>query len=187
MRLRTLLLVLLLAIVTAFIAVNWNAFTAPTSLDLVITSIQAPLGLVMVGLLSTLVVAFALYIVFWQSALLVDMRRNAKEMQQHRTLADQAEASRFTELRTAMLEQMKLLNGYPRDKQRHGRPVCRIGRPAHAAGEPTALASRVFKVGAAAALGIEATCSVRVGNANSTPTAASSRIKPRLMHRRCSE
>lgn len=59
----------------------------------------------MVMLVFTAVVSgmFVVYIVFQQAGVILDARRFAKEGKVQRELADRAEASRFTELRT-MLE-----------------------------------------------------------------------------------
>ncbi|MEO8311382.1 MAG: hypothetical protein ABI520_09440 [Caldimonas sp.] len=55
----------------------------------------------MLAIVVGMALLFAGYMAFWQGRLLVEARRHAKELQAQRTLADQAEASRFTELRTA--------------------------------------------------------------------------------------
>jgi hypothetical protein len=44
--------------------------------------------------------------VVWQGSILRETRRHARELQEQRTLADQAEASRFCELRAALREEM---------------------------------------------------------------------------------
>jgi len=98
MRFRTLLVALLLLLVVAFVVINWSAITAPTRLSLLVTSIDAPIGLVMLGIMLLSMLVFAAYALFWQGAMLVESRRQAKELQAQRLLADQAEASRFTEL-----------------------------------------------------------------------------------------
>jgi len=109
MRLRTVLVVLMIAMIAAFAAINSQAFLAPTTLSLLFTSFDAPLGLVMLGTLMLVVVAFALYMAVWQSTILSDSRRHAKELQQQRTLAEQAEASRFTELRASLHDEVERL------------------------------------------------------------------------------
>jgi hypothetical protein len=50
-------------------------------------------------LLVFVVAYFMVYVLYLQSTVLFDARRNAKELQLNRELADKAEASRFTELR----------------------------------------------------------------------------------------
>ncbi|MEO8135769.1 MAG: LapA family protein [Betaproteobacteria bacterium] len=101
MRIRTLFLILLGCLITTFAALNWAAFTVPSTLSVGVTTIEAPLGLTLLSLLVLMTLVFAAYAAFWQGAVLLDARRHAKEMQLQRQLADQAEASRFTELRSA--------------------------------------------------------------------------------------
>lgn len=103
MQLRTLLLVLALALTATFAAVNWRAFVAPTTLSLVFTTIEAPLGLIMLAITAVIAVLFLAFIVYLQTSVLLEARRHAKALETQRQLADQAEASRFTELR-AFLE-----------------------------------------------------------------------------------
>ncbi len=99
MRIRSLLLILVIALIAAFTVLNWGVFLADTPLSLGISTVQAPLGLVMLGLLIFVVAYCLVYVLYLQSNVLMDTRRNAKELQIHRELADKAEASRFTELR----------------------------------------------------------------------------------------
>lgn len=99
MKLQTLLLLLVLAVIAAFAALNWSAFIAPTTLSVGFATMQMPLGLVMLGLLIFVAVLFLVYVVYLQAGALLDTRRHAREVQANRELADQAEASRFTELR----------------------------------------------------------------------------------------
>ncbi len=102
MRLRTFILILLVAMLATFTALNWAAFVTPTSLTVGVATFEAPLGVVMLAVVVGMALLFAGYMAFWQGRLLVDARRHAKELQAQRTLADQAEASRFTELGNAL-------------------------------------------------------------------------------------
>jgi len=111
MRTRTLLLLLVVALITGFAAVNWPAFTAPTRLNLGLATVEAPLGLTMLGLVVVVTLAFAIHMALWQGAILLEARRSTKEMQTLRTLADQAEASRFTELRAVLHAEIERLAG----------------------------------------------------------------------------
>jgi len=99
MPLRTVLLLIVLAAVALFAALNWGAFLAPTTLSLGVAEVQAPLGLIMLGLIAIITTLFLAYLVYLQTMVLREARRHAKELQVQRQLADQAEASRFTELR----------------------------------------------------------------------------------------
>lgn len=112
MRLSTLLLVLFVmaALAGGFAAANWAAFTAPASLNVLVASFDAPLGVVMLVVLAAFVLAFTVFMAAWQGTMLVESRRAAKELQQQRALADQAEASRFTELRGALRQESERLD-----------------------------------------------------------------------------
>lgn len=107
MKIRTLLLLLVLAAIAAFAALNWNAFMAPTILSLGFADVQAPLGLVMLGLLAFLTAVFLIFVTYLQTSVLLEARRHSREMKTQRELADQAEASRFTELRGFLEDELK--------------------------------------------------------------------------------
>lgn len=109
MRLRTVFAILAIGMLAAFAALNWQAFTTPTKLDLMFTTVEAPLGLVMLGLLGLVTLVFAVNMAVWQGTILMESRRNAKELSHQRTLADQAEASRFSELRAALRDEVQQL------------------------------------------------------------------------------
>ena len=99
MRLRTIFLIVLLALVALFATVNWTAFTAPTTLSLIYTDFQAPLGMVMLGVVVVLTAFFLLYILALQTSVMLESRRQTKQLDAQRDLADQAEHSRFNDLR----------------------------------------------------------------------------------------
>ena len=99
MRFRTLLLIAVILLIAAFVALNFEAILQPTRLNLGLSEIQAPLGLVMLGMLVAVLVVFLLALVFFQTSHLVEVRRITREAAEQRNLADKAEASRFTELR----------------------------------------------------------------------------------------
>lgn len=107
MNLRSLFLLLVLALIGTFAVLNWAVFMMPTELNLVLASVQAPLGLVMLGILVFLLALFLTYVVYLQTTVLLDSRSNAKELAANRKLADQAEASRFTELRNFLDVELK--------------------------------------------------------------------------------
>ena len=106
---RALTFLLLLAVIALFALLNWSAFAAPTPLSLGVTTVQAPLGLIMLGLVTFLCVLFTGWVVSLQAGSLMDARRQTKELQVQRDLADKAEASRFTELRSVLLARIDRL------------------------------------------------------------------------------
>ena len=99
MTLRSLLFLLVFGALAAFVLVNWPVLNDPTTLSLAFAEVQAPLGVVMLGFIVLVTVLFLAYIVYLQMSGLLETRRHGKEIQSQRQLADQAEASRFTELR----------------------------------------------------------------------------------------
>ena len=100
MKTRTLLLLLVLVAIAGFSVLNWNAFITPTLLNLGVTDVHAPLGLILLGALVLVAAVFVVYILYLQTTVLLDTRQHTRELQTNRKLADQAEASRFTELRS---------------------------------------------------------------------------------------
>lgn len=99
MRAKTIILIIAIVLVAGFAALNIDEFTRASVLSLGFTTIQVPLGLVMLLLLVIATVAFLASTVYMQSANLLETRKYARELAVQRELADKAEASRFTELR----------------------------------------------------------------------------------------
>ena len=100
MNLRSLSITFALVALAVFALMNWAAFTASTTLHLGFAEVQAPLGLIMLVVTGLFSALFLIYIVFQQAGVILEARRYAKELKSHRELADKAEASRFTEMRT---------------------------------------------------------------------------------------
>ena len=109
MKLRTIFLLLILGTIAAFSLLNWNVFITPTTLSLGITEVQAPLGVVMLGVVGFLTVFFLVFVVYMQASAIFDSRRHAQELQVNRELADKAEASRFTELHNFLETELQKL------------------------------------------------------------------------------
>ncbi len=103
MHLRSIVLLLTVLAIAALAALNWPALVEPSIVSLGLTTIEAPLGLIMLALTALLATFFVAYVLSLQGSVLMETRRHTKEMQAQRELADRAEASRFTELR-AFLE-----------------------------------------------------------------------------------
>ena len=107
MKTRTLFLILVLVAIGGFTVLNWSAFLTPTTLNLGVAEVQASLGLIMLGALVMVAAVFMVYILYLQTTVLLDTRQHTKELQSNRKLADQAEASRFTELRGFLDAELK--------------------------------------------------------------------------------
>jgi len=106
MRVLTAAILVVLVLVVALVGLNWGAMTAPVGLSVGPTTLEVPLGLTLLVLMSLLVALVAGYAVYLQGSALMEARRLSKEMLASRDLADKAEASRFTELRL-FLEQLE--------------------------------------------------------------------------------
>lgn len=98
----TLTLILVFALLTAFATLNWVAVAAPSTLSLGFTNVIAPLGMVMLVFTAAISGLLIVYIVLLQAGVILEARRLTKEVKAQRELADTAEASRFTELRTLL-------------------------------------------------------------------------------------
>jgi len=109
MNLRSLSIVVVLALLIAFAAINWSAFTTPMQLSLLFATVQAPLGVIMLAVTAVLTLLFLLFVVTMQASIMLESRRNARELQAQRELADRAEASRFTDLRTYLEKELASL------------------------------------------------------------------------------
>jgi len=96
-------LILAFALLAAFATLNWTAMAAPGTLSLGLVEVTAPLGMVMLVFTAAISGLFIVYILLLQASVIVEARRLTKELKAQRELADTAEASRFTALRT-MLE-----------------------------------------------------------------------------------
>jgi uncharacterized integral membrane protein len=100
---RALIFFVVLVLVGLFAVINWDVFSALTPISLGFTTVQAPLGLILLGTIVFLCVLFTVWVIVLQAGSLRDARRQTKELQAQRDLADRAEASRFTELRADLL------------------------------------------------------------------------------------
>jgi hypothetical protein len=109
MKAPTLLLLVVLTGIVVFAGVNWGVITAPTTVSLLVTDIQAPLGLIMFGLTVLVTVLFLIFAAYLQTTVLLDARRHSRELQAQRELADKAEASRFTDLRIYLDTELRKL------------------------------------------------------------------------------
>jgi hypothetical protein len=107
MKIRTLSIVVALFAIGAFVALNWSAITMSTTLSLGVTTIEAPLGFVMLALLTLFTVLFIAFVVYSRTSGFFKERNHSREMKETQELADNAETSRFTELRELLEPELK--------------------------------------------------------------------------------
>uniref|UniRef100_A0A7C2C0Y3 DNA cytosine methyltransferase n=1 Tax=Thermus islandicus TaxID=540988 RepID=A0A7C2C0Y3_9DEIN len=99
MNARTLFTLFVLLLLTLFAGLNWGEITKPTSLSLGLTRVEAPLGLVLVVALALVSLLYLIFTVGLETAALLEIRRYARELLHYKKLAEDAEQSRYTELR----------------------------------------------------------------------------------------
>ena len=105
MRARMYFLLLPILLVAGFVALNWAEFLRPNQLSLGFGIVEAPLGLVMLAMLTVAVLGFLISAATLETENLLAARHYSREIAAQRELADKAEASRFTELRTLLATQ----------------------------------------------------------------------------------
>lgn len=59
---------------------NWSTIIAPTTPNLTVAEVNAPLGLLMLGILAILIAVFLTFIVYLEPSVLFEARRHAKEL-----------------------------------------------------------------------------------------------------------
>ena len=124
MHIRTIIISLIVLATAALAALNWGALSAPSTINFGVTTMEAPLGLIMLGLTTALVAVFVAYVVYLHSSVMLEARRHNKEMSAQRELADKAEASRFTELRNYLDTQRQ--QSTAADTQAHAALLARL-------------------------------------------------------------
>lgn len=91
-----------LALLALFAAMNWGALTAPTVLSFLGASVEAPLGLILLGSAVFFALLALAYAAWQRTAMLLEARRHAQALEAQRRLAEDAEASRLAQLRAQL-------------------------------------------------------------------------------------
>lgn len=107
MRARVIILVIALAAVGGFAALNWSEFTRTTPLNFGLVIEEASLPLILLGALGLALLWFLIASARSEHHRLVEYRQHGQALQAQRELADKAEASRFTELRQHIDAQLR--------------------------------------------------------------------------------
>ena len=110
MKLRNLLLLAVLAMLSIFVAINWSAIMTPTSVSLLFTTMEVPLGLILLAVTALLIVIFLGFVAYMQSSLIISRQRLMRDLDAQRELANKAEASRFTDLHDYLKNELQQLS-----------------------------------------------------------------------------
>ena len=109
MRVRSLLVLIASGLTALFIILNWRVFAAPARINLLLSSAEIPVGMVMLALIALALLLLWTMMSRWHGTLIAEFRRQAKELEAQRQLAESAEASRFTELGALIREEVAKL------------------------------------------------------------------------------
>ena len=110
MKLFGLILLLVFTATAGLVFYNWHIFIASNDLSLGFTSIQIPLGLVMLGVLIFITALFLMNMVYLQSSSILEARRHSRELEASRELVNKSEKSRFTELKNCFETELSKQN-----------------------------------------------------------------------------
>lgn len=109
-RISSLLAWLAVAVVAGLATLNWSTLMVLAPLDLVVAQIQAPLGVVLLGVTGVLVALFFVAYLRNQIGALLETRRLLKEIQRVQELADKSESSRIDNLQHLMVTEFRQLS-----------------------------------------------------------------------------
>jgi len=129
MGVRSAFLLIIVLLIAALATLNWVTLATPTVISLGFMDVTAPLGLLMLGLTAALAVFFLIYVLYLQSSVMLETRRHTRELAVQRDLADKAEASRFTELRSFLEAQEQKRTA--RQSELHSALVARVDQSDH--------------------------------------------------------
>jgi uncharacterized integral membrane protein len=105
MRTKIVILIISTVLIAGFAMLNVDELTRVSTVNFGFTSMQMPLGLLMLMLVVTVLMIFLATSLYMQGRHLLETRQYAKQLTAQRDLADKAEASRFTDLRHYMESQ----------------------------------------------------------------------------------
>jgi hypothetical protein len=115
---RLLVVLLIVVLLGGFAALNWGVFSARVPLNVVLARVEGPLGLVMLAVVAALTLLYLLFAAAVQTRALLEGRRHARELDAERRRADEAEASRYTELRKYLEQELAALRALTGDAAR---------------------------------------------------------------------
>jgi len=98
------------AVIVVFSGLNWSALTMPTSLNLLVAQINAPVGVILLGLTAVFVALFFISTLYSRISGLMESRRMLKELRRVQEVADKAEASRTENMHQMISTEFRLLN-----------------------------------------------------------------------------
>ena len=98
------------AVIVLFAGLNWGTLTTESTLNLAVAQIQAPVGVILLGLTSLFIALFVVATLYSRINNLMETRRLHKEVRTAQDLADRAEASRLKDMQQLMVSEFRQLN-----------------------------------------------------------------------------
>lgn len=89
-----------LILLGVFTLANWSVLSTPTALSFLVFTLEAPLGLVLLGSTLVFIALFTVYVLILRTTMLIDARRYSRQLEELHQLAEKSEASRLGELRS---------------------------------------------------------------------------------------
>ena len=99
MRLIGSIIIIALLLLGVFLLLNWSAMTVPTQLSFLFFETKGSPGLIFLGITLLFSVLFISYTLTLRTRMLMEGRRHTNELEAQRKLAENAEMSRFDQLR----------------------------------------------------------------------------------------
>ncbi len=97
MKFRTLGMLLIMVVMAVFLIINWTTLSQETTVNLVYTEIQAPLGVLVVCGFCAIVVLLGVYTIWQQASMFFEIRTAYKEARRAHQEAEEADKNRVTE------------------------------------------------------------------------------------------
>lgn len=88
-----------LTVLAIFATLNWSALSAPTALSFITFTLEAPLGLILLGFACGFAFLLVGYASVQRTAMFVESRHHAQELRAQREIVERVEASRINDLR----------------------------------------------------------------------------------------
>lgn len=107
MKIRTLGMLLIVIVMAVFLIINWGTLSQVTTVNLVYTEMEAPLGIIIVAAFAAVVVLLMAYTVWQQASVMMELRAAYKEARTARQMAEDADKSRIAEIRADFKERME--------------------------------------------------------------------------------
>ncbi len=98
MKIRHYVLIGIIFVVALFVAANWQIITVTSELNLLVRTIEAPLGLVLCGAIFLLGIVFLVILAHVETSAALEGRNRIKELDRLRKIAEKKEASRIHDL-----------------------------------------------------------------------------------------